>query len=98
MKAARLRWNSNNPDKVKAQQLLHQLDKAIKVDGDLLTAVERESLLHAMEALEQRLTDADQDAIVERQKMLESMSVPFAARRVERLVGEAVNVSSPLEK
>ncbi len=84
--------------KVKAQQLLHQMDKAIKVDGDLLTAVERESLLHAMEALEQRLTDADQDAIVERQKMLESMSVPFAARRVERLVGEAVNVSSPLEK
>jgi hypothetical protein len=51
-----------------------------------------------MEALERRLTDADQDAIVERQKMLESMSVPFAARRVERLVGEAVNASSPLEK
>jgi molecular chaperone HscA len=72
--------------RVKAQQLLHQLDKAIQVDGDLLTTIERENLLQAMEALEHRLTDADQDAIVERQKMLESMSTPFATRRVERLI------------
>ena len=78
--------------KVKAQQLLYQLEGAIKVDGDLLTAVERENLIKAMETLEQRLTDADQDAIVERQKMLESMSVPFATRRVRRLVGEVANV------
>jgi molecular chaperone HscA len=84
--------------KVKAQQLLHQLDKAIKIDGDLLTTLERESLLQAMEALEQRLTDADQDAIVKRQKMLESMSVSFASRRVERLVGGSVMISPPLEK
>jgi molecular chaperone HscA len=81
--------------KVKAQHLLHQLDKAIKVDGNLLTTVERENLLQAMEALEHRLTDTDQEAIVKRQKMLESMSVPFARRRVERLVGEASNPSSP---
>lgn len=84
--------------KVKAQQLLHQLDTAIKVDGDLLSTVERESLVRAMEALEQRLTDADQDVIVERQKMLESMSVPFATRRVKRLVGEAANASLPSEE
>jgi len=84
--------------KVKAQQLLHQLDKAIKVDGDLLSAIERTNLLQAMESLEERLTDEDQDAIVKRQKMLESMSVPFATRRVERLVGEAVNISVPSEK
>lgn len=77
--------------KVKAQQLLHNLDKAIKVDGDLLSTIERESLLQAMQALEERLTDDNQDAIVKRQKMLESMSVPFAKRRVERLVGEAVD-------
>lgn len=81
--------------KVKAQQLLHQLDKAIKVDGDLLTTVEHNNLLQAMEALEERLTDGDQDAIVKRQKMLESISAPFATRRVERLVGEAVTISSP---
>jgi molecular chaperone HscA len=80
--------------KVKAQHLLYQLDKAIKIDGNLLTTVERENLLQAMEALERRLTDTDQEAIVERQKMLESISVPFARRRVERLVGEAVNPSS----
>jgi len=84
--------------KVKAQQLLHQLDGAIKIDGDLLTAVERESLLTAMEALEQRLTDMDQDAIVERQKMLESISVPFATRRVKRLVGEVASVPLASEK
>jgi molecular chaperone HscA len=84
--------------KVKAQQLLHQLDKAIKVDGDLLTAIEHNNLLQAMEALEERLTDGDQDAIVKRQKMLESISAPFATRRVERLVGEAVTISSPPEK
>ncbi len=84
--------------KVKAQQLLHQLEGAIKVDGDLLTTVELESLTKAMEALEQRLTDVDQDAIVERQKMLESISVPFATRRVKRLVSEAENVPSPSEK
>jgi molecular chaperone HscA len=76
--------------RVKAQQLLHQLDNAIKIDGDLLTTVERESLLQAMEALEERLTDQDHEVIVKRQKMLESMSVPFATRRVERLVGEGV--------
>lgn len=75
--------------RVKAQQLLHQLDKAIQVDGNLLTTIERESLLQAMTALEQRLTDADQDAIVERQKILESMSVPFATRRIERLVQQS---------
>jgi hypothetical protein len=74
------------------------LDKAIKVDGDLLSTIERSNLLQAMESLEQRLTDEDQDAIVERKKMLESMSVPFATRRVERLVGEVVNVSSSSEK
>ncbi|MBM3633248.1 MAG: Fe-S protein assembly chaperone HscA [Alphaproteobacteria bacterium] len=84
--------------KVKAQQLLHQLDKAIKVDGDLLTAIEHNNLLQAMEALEERLTDGDQDAIVKRQKLLESISAPFATRRVERLVGEAVTISSPPEK
>lgn len=77
---------------MKAQQFLHQLEGAIKVDGDLLTAVERENLMKAMETLEQCLTDADQDAIVERQKMLESMSVSFATRRVKRLVGEVANV------
>jgi molecular chaperone HscA len=74
--------------RVKAQQLLHHLDKAIKIDGDLLTTVEQESLLQAMEALEARLTDEDHAVIVKRQKMLESMSAPFATRRVERLVGE----------
>ncbi|MBX9805487.1 MAG: Fe-S protein assembly chaperone HscA [Alphaproteobacteria bacterium] len=84
--------------KVKAQQLLHQLDTAIKVDGDLLSTVERETLVRAMEALEQRLTDADQDVIVERQKMLESMSVPFATRRVKRLVGEAADGLSPAKE
>jgi len=84
--------------KVKAQQLLYQLDGAIKIDGDLLSTVEREHLREAMEALEQRLTDADQEAIVERQKMLESISVPFATRRVKRLVGEAANVPSASEK
>ena len=84
--------------KVKAQQLLHQLDKAIKVDGDLLTTIEHNNLLQAMEALEERLTDGDQDAIVKRQKMLESISAPFATRRVERLVGEAITVSSSPEK
>ena len=84
--------------KVKAQQLLHQLDGAIKVDGDLLTTVEREGLVKAMEMLEQRLTDVDQEAIVEQQKMLESISVPFATRRVKRLVGEVTNVSSASEK
>ncbi len=84
--------------KVKAQQLLHQLEEAIKVDGDLLTTVELESLAKAMEALEQRLTDTDQVAIVERKKTLESISVPFATRRVKRLVGEAANVPLPSEK
>lgn len=84
--------------RVKAQQLLHQLDKAIKIDGDLLTTVERESLLHAMEALEERLTDENHEVIVTRQKMLESMSVPFATRRVKRLVGEETNVLLPSEK
>lgn len=74
--------------KGKAQHLLHQLDKAMKVDGDLLTPPEREDLLQAMEILEQSLTGADQDVIVERQKKLETMSVPFATRRVKRLVGE----------
>lgn len=31
-------------------------DKAIKMNGGLLTVIERESLLHVMEGLEQRLT------------------------------------------
>jgi len=81
--------------KIKAQQLLHQLDKAIKLDGDLLTIVEKENLRHAMDALEHRLTEADQNAIVEKHKMLESLSVPFATRRVQRLVGEVDQVIRP---
>jgi molecular chaperone HscA len=84
--------------KVKAQTLLHELDKAIKIDGDLLSTVERESLLQAMEALEERLTDQDHEVIVTRQKMLEAMSVPFATRRVERLVGTGVNALETSEK
>ena len=74
------------------------MQETIKVDGDLLTTVELESLAKAMEALEQRLTDTDQVAIVERKKTLESISVPFATRRVKRLVGEAANVPLPSEK
>jgi molecular chaperone HscA len=81
--------------KVKAQQLLHQLDKAIKVDADLLSKLERENLHQAMEILEERLTDEDQNAIVNQQKLLESLSVPFATRRVRRLVGEAAQSPSP---
>jgi len=84
--------------KVQAQQLLHQLDKAIKVDGSLLTALERESLIRAMESLEQRLTDANQEAIVEQQKILESMSVPFATRRIRHLVDKAASASLPSEE
>jgi molecular chaperone HscA len=72
--------------KVKAQQLLHHLENALKVDGDLLTTLERDNLVAAMGNLEKHLTSADQDAIVEQQKMLESISVPFAERRVQRLM------------
>lgn len=79
--------------KIKAQQLLHQLDKAIKVDRDLLTAVEVESLHGAMKGLEQCLTDANRNAIVEQQKILELMSVPFATRRVQRIVSGVTSTS-----
>jgi molecular chaperone HscA len=72
--------------RIKAQQLLHHLEYALKVDGDLLTALEHDNLAAAMENLEKRLTDTDQDAIVEQQKKLESMSVPFAERRIQRLM------------
>jgi molecular chaperone HscA len=72
--------------KVKAQQLLHQLEQALKVDGDLLTSLERDNLATVMEKLEKHLTSADQDAIVEQQKMLETISIPFAERRVQRLM------------
>jgi molecular chaperone HscA len=72
--------------KVKAQQLLHHLEHALKVDGDLLNSLERDNLMAAMESLEKHLTSADQGVIVEQQKMLESMSVPFAERRIQRLM------------
>ncbi len=83
--------------KVKARQLLHHLEEAIKTDGDLLTAPERERLAEAMEALRQCLTDGHPESIVEQRKILESMSTPFATQRVRRFIGQEMRASSAEE-
>lgn len=80
--------------KLKAEQLLDQLEKAIQADGMLLTEAEKESLPKAIKALEESLTESQQDVIVERRKTLEAMSVPFATRRMQRLVKEVTTVSA----
>ncbi len=77
---------------VDGQRLLEALTAALGEDGDaLLSKEEREALENAMQDLEQVLAQNSRGAIQQSMEALEELSHPFAARRMNHAVSEALS-------
>lgn len=77
--------------RVEARRSLLALDAALRADGDLLTEAERQGLAEARAALEKAIDGADRDAINAAVERLEETSRPFAERRMDRGIRQALS-------
>jgi molecular chaperone HscA len=76
--------------RVEARRNLLALDAALAKDGSLLAADERAALDGARAHLEAAITGEDRDAINAAAEALEGLSKPFAERRMDRGIREAL--------
>jgi molecular chaperone HscA len=76
--------------RVEARRNLLALDAALEKDGALLSAAERAGLDDARRALEQAMAGEDRDAINGAAEALEARVKPFAERRMDRGIREAL--------
>ncbi|MBS0224317.1 MAG: Fe-S protein assembly chaperone HscA [Proteobacteria bacterium] len=77
--------------RVEAQRSLLALDAALAKDGVLLSAEERRAMDDARRRLEQAAASEDRDAITAAAEALEALSKPFAERRMDRGIREALS-------
>jgi molecular chaperone HscA len=77
--------------RVEARRNLLALDAALAKDGNLLSAEERAALDEARARVEQAAAGEDRDAINAAAEALETLSKPFAERRMDRGIREALS-------
>jgi molecular chaperone HscA len=79
-------------EKVEAERLLLALQSALQEDGDkLLSAEEQESLQHALHELKEVMLGDNLIAIRAALKALNALSEPYAARRMNAGVQQALS-------
>jgi molecular chaperone HscA len=83
--------------KVEAKRSLLALEAALAKDGGLLSAEERGELDAGRARLEGAITGDDRDAITAAAEALEALSKPFAERRMDRGIREALSGLSVTE-
>ncbi len=90
--------------RVEAEQIVATVKKALKNDGELLAAGEREAIEGVMVKLEAAMGGRDRKPVQDLSKELDEVTAPFAQRRIERdlkaaLEGQdALAVSKALER
>ncbi len=77
--------------RVEARRSLLALDAALAKDGALLSADERSEIDQARSQLEGTIAGDDRDAITAAADALETLSKPFAERRMDRGIREALS-------
>jgi molecular chaperone HscA len=75
---------------VEAEQILAALDKALAADAGLLAPGEGERLAASSTALRAAMGERDRARIQALSKELDELSAPFAQRRIERDLNEAL--------
>jgi len=75
---------------VDARRLLNALRPALAADGDLLSPAERAALDAAIGTVEKALPGTDRDAILKAVEALNEASKPFAERRMDRGIRDAL--------
>lgn len=76
--------------RIEGEQILHALQKALNVDSALLEADEGHSFVAAVLRLEEALQGADRRAILDAGEAVDKMTAPFAQRRIERDLAQAI--------
>ncbi len=76
------------------QQLIEALSAALDQDGDLLTALERQALDDEIYQARQVCGSADRQALLGAVERLGALADPFAERRMDRAVGQALTGQS----
>jgi len=80
--------------KLEAERLIDAIDGAVKEDGGLLDAAERQAIEAALASLGEALAGGDPALIDERRARLNEVSESFAARRMNATVGAALRGES----
>jgi molecular chaperone HscA len=76
--------------RVEAQRSLNAAVSALAADGDLLDASERAAIDEAMTALETAIKGSDRDAVNAAVEALEAAALPFAEKRMDKGIREAL--------
>jgi molecular chaperone HscA len=79
---------------VEAEQLLRAVTSALAADGDLLSEVERTSLLQALDQCRLNCGGTDLSSLRAGVERLNRLSEPFAALRMNRAIAQALNGQS----
>ncbi len=80
--------------RVEAARLLHDLESALCKDGDLLSLQEHQVLIHMAEELKQVKEQRDRVVLEKALKILHEKSLPFAERRMNRAIQQALQGKS----
>jgi molecular chaperone HscA len=76
--------------KVDARRGIGAVRSALNADGDLLDQAEREAIEQSIAAVETTLSGSDRDAVNAAAETLEHATRPFAERRMDRGIREAL--------
>ncbi len=76
--------------RVEAERLIHDLHSAMQESASLLTEEENQKLPVAITDLQQVCKGEDRDAIDAAHKTLEQLAYPFAQRRMDSAIGDAL--------
>ena len=85
-----MEWRLLAEARVEAGRAVDALDAALKVDGDRLEGAEREELIAAGEAVRTAVQGDDRDVINSAVERLDTASLPFAQKRMDRGIGNAL--------
>lgn len=76
------------------QQLIEAISAALEQDGDLLSAEERQALISEIDQARKVCGAGDRDALVSASERLGGLADPFAERRMNRAVAQALTGQS----
>ncbi len=76
--------------RVEARRVLHSTQKALDEDGALLEDAERSNIDAVIRTLEETMTSDDRHAIQAATEALDTVTTPFAQRRMTRRIGDAL--------
>ncbi|GAB6054070.1 Fe-S protein assembly chaperone HscA [Magnetospira thiophila] len=76
--------------RVEAKRALLAIDAALAADGDLLTEAERQDITQATAAVREAIAGDDRHLIAERVENMEGATKPFAEKRMDKGIREAL--------